>query len=742
MEADFSGYATKNGLLCADGRTIVAGAFKDNDRQTVPLVWQHQHDVITNVLGHGILEDRADGTYVYGFFNDTPDGLHAKAMVKHGDVNALSIFANKLVQKGKNVVHGAIKEVSLVLAGANPGALIDNVSLAHSENGETLIDEAIIYEDLGISLAHSDLIYDEEEDQDRDENDVDEELTNEDVIHSLDDDQRGTLYDLLEDALAHSAGTLDLDEVEDDIDVEGFLDSLSDEQHDTVVDLLNEALNSNADEAELGHADTTKEGSDMAEETVKDVYDTLSDKQKQVVDFLIGSAANGDTVSHSDDDENTLQHSEGTNVNVFDQSNIGAGNGRSGKTLSHGQIRQIVKDGIRQGSLREGVLMHAEEYGVLMHADDYGITNIELLFPDAKATSASPELIARQAEWVPKVLDATKKAPFAKIKSIVADLTADEARAKGYVKGNLKKEEVVELLKRETGPATIYKKQKLDRDDIIDIVDFDVIAWLKWEIRFMLNEEIARAILIGDGRSAGDEDRIKDPRGALSGNGIRSILHDNDMYAHKLQLPANTEGSALVDAVAAARLPYRGSGNPTFYTTDVVLTKMLLERDLNGQRLYSTEAELASALRVKELVAVEVMEGIENLVGIIVNLVDYTVGTNAGGELSFFEDFDIDFNQNKYLMEARMSGALTRPKAAVVITLQVGTEVTATAPSFNGVTNTITVPNKTGVLYTVDGELVTGNVVITKDTEVLAEADDDYYLATGSTKQWNYTHTA
>lgn len=740
MEADFSGYATKNGLLCADGRTIVAGAFKDNDRQRVPLVWQHQHDAVTNVLGHGILEDRADGTYIYGFFNDSPEGQHAKEMVKHGDINALSIFANKLIHQGKNVVHGAIREVSLVLAGANPGAMIENVSLAHSENGQTIVDEAVIWEDLGISLAHADLTVPEPEaksskaDEEEEDGDEEEDLTNEEVLHSLDESQSETFYSLIEEALAHSSGVEleDLD-TEDEIDAEEFIESLTDQQQDVVYDLLDKALNSNPDEVSLGHADTQKADTNMADKTVKEVYDSLDADQQKVVDFLIGAAIDDSTAAHDGLDEgDTLSHSqEGTNVNVFDQSNNKAG--AQGTTLSHDQIKTIVNDGIEFGSFKKGFLAHAAEYG---------INNIDLMFPDAKAVGDNPELIARQAEWVPKVLDATKKVPYARIKSLTADLTADEARAKGYIKGKMKKEEVIELLKRTTGPTTIYKKQKLDRDDIIDITDFDVIAWLKWEIRFMLNEELARAILIGDGRSNSDEDKIKDPKGAVDGIGIRSIANDNEMYAHKLQLASNVANDVIIDEVTMARTYYRGSGSPTFYTTDKVLTGLLLLKDKMNRRLYDTEAALASALRVKEIVAVEVLEETPDLVGIIVNLVDYSVGSNAGGQLSFFEDFDIDFNQNKYLLETRVSGALTKPKSAIVIRREIGTEVVPTAPNFNGTTNTISIPTKAGVTYLVDGEAETGNVVITKDAEVEAVANDDFYIDPTTTHVWSYGYTA
>ena len=645
MKADFSGYATKNGLKCSDGRTIMQDAFKHNDQTRVPLVWQHLHNEPANVLGHALLENRADGVYAYGFFNDTPSGQHAKESVKHGDINALSIYANKLSQQGKNVIHGDIKEVSLVLSGANPGALIDNVNIRHGDDSITPSDDEVIIF-TGLTLEHADT------------------------------------------------------------------------------------------QGEKTVAETATTNASTDEKTVKDVFDGMTEEQKNVVYFLLGQAdeESNDSAQHAEELGEFLQHSieEGfTNAmsrNVFEQS----GEAEFSQHLTHSQVQTIVQDGIKMGSFKESFFAHAEEYG---------ITNIDVLFPDAKSVTNTPDLLARQADWVPKVLGATKHAPFSKIKSITADLTAAEARAKGYIKGNMKKDEVVSLMKRSTGPTTVYKKQKLDRDDIIDITDFDVIAWLKWEIRFMLNEEIARAILVGDGRPASSDDKIKDPAGANDANGIRSIYHDHDMYAHKLELVANVSASDIIDEVARARTHYRGSGNPTFYTTDKVVTDLLLLKDKMGRRLYDTEGALASALRVREIVAVEVMEEYVGLVGIMVNLSDYTVGTNRGGEMSFFEDFDIDFNQNKYLLETRLSGALTKPKAAIVITRAMGEETAPIAPSFNGSTNTITVPAKTGVVYLINDQPVTGSVTIDEDTEIVAVPAEGYYFDSNTTNSWAFAYT-
>lgn len=660
MKADFSGYATKNGLLCSDGRIIHADAFKEQDKQRVPILWSHQHDDNASVLGYGVLQHREDGTYIEGYFNDTESGQNAKKLVQHGDLNMLSIYADKLIHKGQNVMRGVIREVSLVLLGANPGAYIENVSLAHGDSTE--IDAAIIY--TGEFLSHSDST-----------------------------------------------------EVAEDEEAESTT---------------------------LEHSDNT-EGATMAdtkEKTVADVVNSMSEEQQNALYYLVGeavdgadkpAATDGADIKHSEDTtdaSDVIQHSkEGTKVNVFDQTETKSA---SKGHLSHSQVRTIVKDAIKMGSFKESFLSHAGEYG---------IDNIELMFPDAKAVGDNPELLARQAEWVPKVLNATKHSPFAKIKSLVADLTAPEARAKGYIKGNEKTEEVIALLRRTTSPTTVYKKQKLDRDDIIDITDFDVIAWLKWEIRFMLNEEIARAILIGDGRSTISVDKIKDPAGVVDGIGIRSILNDNPLYAIRVDLEANVSADSIVDEITRSRTDYRGSGTPTMYTTDKVLTDLLLLKDGMKRRLYETPEALASALRVKEIVAVEVLAEESDLLCIIVNLSDYNIGTNKGGELTFFEDFDIDFNQNKYLLESRLSGALTKPKSAIVVRRAQGTLATVAAPSFNGTTNVITVPAAEGVNYFIDGEIVTGTVEIIETTEIVAAAKATYYLAPNSTKTWTFTYT-
>ena len=629
MKFDFSGYATKNDLKCADGRIIRRNAFKDNDGQTVPLVWQHMHNSPDNVLGHALLENRDDGVYAYCKLNDTPAGKNAKLLVQHGDITSLSIFANNLVQKGSDVVHGVIREVSLVLSGANPGALIDNLSIAHSDGSYTESEEeAIIYTGLEITT----------------------------------------------------------DEIE--------------------------------------HADKNQNES----KTVQEIFDSLTEEQKNVVYAMLAQVIE-DNIEHSDEDEDDiLEHSNnkgGNNMkrNVFDQEL----NAEHPKTLSHDQIKAIVDDAVRYGSFRESFLAHTQEYG---------IENIDFLFPDAKLVNNQPEWIKRDTSWVNAVLGGVKKTPFSRIKSIAADITADEARAKGYIKGNQKLEEVFPLLKRVTTPTTIYKKQKLDRDDIIDITDLDVVAWMKQEMRMMLDEEIARAILIGDGRQIIDPDKINEEN-------IRPIAHDVNLYSHKVKVAPNISGATLIETMIRNRKHYKGSGTPTLYTTNQILIDLLLVKDKIGRRLYNSKAELASALLVKDIVEVEVMETMPNLLGIFVNLNDYTLGADKGGQISMFDDFDIDFNQYKYLMETRISGALTKPKSALVFIRDQGIEVVPTEPTFNDATGVVTIPSKTGVQYFADGEPVSGGAMDPIEegatVTITAEPEDGYYFPHNTLATWEFT---
>lgn len=707
---DFSGYATRYNVECSDGRTIRSRAFQHMDKQRVPLMWQHSHNNIEHILGYADLEHRDDGTYAYAYFNDTPFGQLAKSQVLHGDITALSIYAKNLRERNKVVEHGDIKEVSLVLAGANVGAYIDNIDLRHSDAEDALVGDVVIYTGEEFTLSHADSD-DDSSDDTEDDSDNKEARTVGDIVESMNEEQKHLLYSMVAKAansgdVKHSDDSAETSDVDPDADPN---DESSSEENDTDASVDSDA-------------------------SAEDETDKDSDEQSGSAN----STNSADDVQHSDQEGLEMTR------NVFETNGSAAVDSRP--TLSHSDVQSIVQTAARsKGKFSDAFADFVSTADSFKHAEagvDYGITDIDYLFPDARTVTAQPELIARQAEWVPRVLAATKKSPFAKIKSITADITAPEARAKGYIKGNEKVDEVVKLLKRSTGPTTIYKKQKLDRDDIIDITDLDVVAWLKWEIKFMLDEEVARAILIGDGRDYSNPDKIKDPEGAASGDGIRSIAKDSDLYAVKVDIDSNVEADALINKIARSRTQYRGSGSPTLYTTDALLTDLLLLPDRIGRRLYATEAELASALRVKEIVAVEVMEEAEDVLGIVVNLTDYTVGTNKGGELTFFSDFDIDFNQEKYLMETRMSGALTKPKSALVLRRLAGTKVTLVTPSFNGETNTITVPTVTGVDYLVDDEVVTGSVVITKTTTISARAKAGHYIAPNTSRDWTYATTA
>jgi hypothetical protein len=679
-DADFSGYATKANLECSDGRTIMPEAFQHMDGAQVPLVWQHDHSSPSNVLGHAILEARPDGMYAYGFFNDSVEGRKTKLLVEHKDVNSLSIFANQLVERSKKVFHGVIRELSVVLAGANPGAMIDNIAIAHGDSITTLDDEAVIYTGLSIELAHSAT----EEVEETEETEEETEETEEVLEHA--DGKPKTLSDVIA--------------------------SFTDEQRAALEYLLGSVVADNP----VQHSATEDDPSDA------DNPDSESDSDDE-------------NQSEDDPSDDALTHAdkEGTSEmthNLFEDKD---GAKSDANTLSHSELKTIVDDAPKFGSLKESFLAHAGEYG---------ITDIDLLFPDAQAVSNTPELIARRTEWVAPVLDGAKHSPFARIKSLAADLTADEARAKGYVKGNLKKDEVVKLLKRVTTPTTVYKKQKLDRDDIVDITGLDVIAWLKWEMRFMLEEELARAILIGDGREPDDDDKINE-------DNIRPIAWDDDMYSHKITVPTNTDAEGIVETILRSRKHYKGSGSPTLFTTDDILTDMLLIKDSLRRRVYSTMDELAAAMRVKNIVVVEVMEGEADLLAVIVNMSDYTIGADKGGQLAMFDDFDIDYNQQKYLIETRISGCLTKPKSALVIQRVSGTTVTPTVPAFNAATNTITIPTVTGVEYydvtdpTGTGTLLTaGNKVITKTTDVEARPTAGYNFPHNIDADWTYAYTA
>lgn len=575
----FSGWATRNNLRCSDGRTILKDAFKHNDGQTVPLVWNHRHNDVENVLGHALLENREDGVYVYGKFNETDKGQKARIMVENGDITQLSIYANELKQNGGNVLHGAIREVSLVLAGANPGAFIDSV-ISHAEESD---EEGVIYTGLDFELAHSDTKEDDkpeesEKDKKSDEKE-DEGKTVQEVIDGMDEDEKKVMYMLIEKALKHS------DEDEEDSD------------------------------------DNTNENNDP------------------------------------EGGETTMKH------NVFDE----ASQANNENVIAHSaeDMQAVLADAKRYGSLKESALAH-------------GIDQIDWLFPEDTNVTNAPTFIDRDQGWVKKVMAGVHHTPYSRIKSMFADITADEARARGYMKGGLKKEEVFTLLKRTTSPTTVYKKQKLERDDVIDITDFDVVAWIKAEMRGKLDEELARAYLIGDGRLPDSDDKIKE-------DCIRPIwTDDNKLFTiNKVVEHDGTEdgrAAAFIKAAIKARKGYKGSGNLTLYTTEDMLTEMLLLTDKDGRDLYEDETKLAKKLRVKEIVTVPVMEGAKRtvgsathgLLGIFVNLVDYNVGADKGGAVNMFDDFDIDYNAQKYLMETRCSGALIRPFSAIVLEEVVG----------------------------------------------------------------------
>lgn len=569
MKYDFSGYATRNGIRCSDGRTIMKDAFIENDGTTVPLVWQHDHSDPSNILGHCKLENRPDGVYAFGVFNDTPAAQDAKMAVRHGDINAMSIYANHVRQESGLVQHGNIREVSLVLSGANPGAFIDNVTIAHGEEFATLDDEVIIFS--GQEFAHADS---KEETKEK--------------------------------------------------------------------------------EAPMAEETTgTKNNKSEENMTVQDVLDTLTPIQQKVVYALIGMAAEGDSgeeVEQSEGDYgmyNAFESNEDTEIRHADE-------------FVQEELDSVLADARRNGRLSDSVISHAQ---------NYGIQNIDILFPDAQAIRNTPDFYGRRTEWVNAVLNNTQHVPFSRIKSMYADITADEARARGYTldRNNNKRkiDEVFNVLKRVTTPQTVYKKQKLDRDDIIDITSFDVVAWLKQEMRIMLDEEIARAVLVGDGRDVSDESKIRT-------DSIRPIAFDDDVYTIKVQVEDADDVTAMIDQVTQAQVNYRGSGTPTFYASPSLIAKMMTQRDQLNHRMYSTRNDLASELSVSNIVDVPILDTAKSedgrpVLGLIGNLKDYTIGADRGGNVSMFDDFDIDFNQQKYLMETRCSGALTLPKSFIAI---------------------------------------------------------------------------
>lgn len=587
---DFSGWATRANLKCSDGRTILKDAFKSNDGQTVPLVWNHQHNDPNEILGHALLENREDGVYAYGKFNETESGQIAKKLVENGDITGLSIFANQLKHNAeRGVTHGVIRELSLVLASANPGAYIDSV-IKHGEGSD---EEGIIYSGLenAISLYHAEC--------------------------RTDDDKKEEKIEKEDDKVASEKGEKTLGEF-----VESAMNKMTEEEKKAIYGLIGQALE---------HGDNT----DNTEET-------------------------------SEEDDNTMKH------NVFDKETD------KENTLSHSEMETIIADAKRYGSMKESFLAHSTDIEYAPKNQNYGVSDPSFLFPSGKSLNNPPSFIQREMGWVAKVMGGIHHTPFSRIKSVFADITEDDARAKGYIKGKMKKEEVFGLLKRTTTPTTIYKKQKMDRDDVSDIIDFNVIAWLKSEMRVMLDEEIARAILVGDGRPASSDDKINEMC-------IRPIWKDEDLFTVKAIIDvassatSDQKAKAFIRAAIKARKNYKGSGNPSLFTTEDVLTDCLLIEDANGRVIYDTEEKLRTALRVREIITVPVMEGLQrqdgggntlDLMGLIVNLADYNVGADKGGAVNMFEDFDIDYNQQKYLIETRCSGALIKPYSAIALEMK------------------------------------------------------------------------
>jgi len=653
MKADFSGYATKVGLKCSDGLTIAQDAFKHQDKIRVPLVWMHGHTDPENVLGHAILENRPDGVYTYAFFNKSGKAKHAQGLVEHGDINSLSIWANQVVKRAGLVVHGVIREVSLVLAGANPGAVIENVAIRHSD---------------------------------------------------------GTQYDLEDEFIIHTGLLLDVDK----------WNGLTEEGPE---------VTPSEDPDELEHKDNSM-GTPALDDnsTMQEVYESLTDAQKDVLHFMIGAALESSAEANVQQDalnegKNTMAH------NVFEK----GADKRS--VLSHDDMKSIMSSAVSNG----GSLKRAVDDYVLAH----GIENIGELFPDAQAIDNVPEWLKRRTAWVDLVLQSTRKSPFSRIKTLSADITEMDARAKGYITGTLKREEFFSVSKRVTTPQTIYKKQALDSDDIIDITDFDVVTWLKAEMRLMLDEELARAILIGDGRDISSEDKIQEAN-------IRPIAKDHELYTTVVNVnvnDANSSANEVIEAIIMNRSKYKGTGQPTMFTTETWIARFLLLKDTTGRRLYSNLEEIAKDLRVSAIVPVEVMEEDTELIAVLVNMADYVLGADKGGEINLFDDFDIDYNKNKYLIETRVSGALVKLKSAIVVKQVAGTDVLVVpaAPLFDEETGILTIVNQTGVVYKNGATVVNAAgspyaaIAAGASVTISATPSTGYYFATSDDDTWTFT---
>ena len=735
-DADFSGYATRNNLRCSDGRTILADAFKNNDGQIVPLVWQHGHDDPTNVLGHVKLENVDDGVKAHAFFNATAKAQHAKEMVRHGDVKFLSIFANQLVEKlkdgMKSVVHGNIREVSLVLAGANPGATIENVAIAHADGDvEVFDDEGYITTGFELELAHADAPAVTVPDT------AEGEKTLQDVIDTMNEEQRTALDFLVSQALTVESAAQHSDTDSDDAGADNEGSDVSTETAGTEGEADADEADADAgSEEDSEDVEATADDSESEDESSSDEGESEGDAATDTEDEAGEDAVQHDNINQED---NSMTH------NVFDQAKQGGAAGHKQVTLSHDDVKSIISATVKHGSMRAAVEEFVSSNGVLVDGTlQHGIENIDYLFPDAKLLENSPQFLSRRMEWVDKVLGSVRKSPFSRVRTVVADITADEARARGYIKGNQKEEEFFKLLKRETTPQTVYKKQKLDRDDVLDIVDLDVVAWMRAEMKVMLDEELAGAILVGDGRSSGDDDKIREDR-------IRPIATDDELYVTTAYVnldDSNSNSDELVDAVIMNRKYYKGTGSPTFYTTEDIISAFLTVKDNFGRRIYTTLDDVKAVLRVQDIVPVEILERVPDVVGIMVNLTDYTLGADRGGQATMFDDFDLDFNKLKYLIETRCSGALTMPKSAIVFRKVAAADVLVvpTEPAFDG--TTVTVPTVTGVTYKnadTSATLTTASPVTLAAGETLnvqASPNAGYYFANDAEDQWSFTNPA
>lgn len=645
---DFSGWVTKNDLRCSDGRTIRKDAFALQHGATVPLVWNHNHKDADNVLGHVVLENREEGVYGYGSFNNTEQGLNAKMLVQHGDITSMSIFANQLKEQAGNVLHGVIREVSLVLAGANPGASIEWVELAHGDESESSAVISYMEDIDNNAIEHTVTNSEEPAEKEKEPEPKDETSEKEEIPEDNPSEKEEIPEDKPAPAKKQSKSkskseVKHADEFDDET-VEDFLNNMSEKKIEIVDRLIDAAVKD-----------------ESVEEAIASEFEKFTEDEKNVTYFLVTQAVsqNGQA-KHSDENDDpeggeedmpTITH------NVFENDAVETAE----NTLTHAEMMEIIKDAERFGSMKESALQH-------------GIEDVEYLFPEAQNVRNTPDWVKRDDSWVSIVLNGFHHSPFSRIKSMYADITEADARAKGYIKGNQKFDEVFPLFKRVTTPQTIYKKQTMDRDDLIDITSFDVINWLKAEMRGMLEEEIARAAIVGDGRSAASDDKINPIN-------IRPIWTDDDVYTIKslVELTSddddNSRAKKFIRACIKSRKFYKGSGNPTMLMTEDMLTDCLLIEDLNGRVIYDTEEKLRTALRVSRIITVPVMENLTREVSgvthyldaIYLNLSDYTIGADKGGAVSMFEDFDIDYNKEKYLIETRCSGALTKPYSACAI---------------------------------------------------------------------------